>query len=200
MRVTGIYENGVTLAPAGGGATRRIGSRTVMWAAGVAASPLARSLGLPLDRAGRVPVNPDLSLPGDDRVFVIGDLAAISENGEPIPGLAPAVMQAGRQTAANIVRKLRGGATQPYHYTDKGTLATIGRAAAVGSLGKLTFSGFIAWFIWAFVHLVYLSGFRNRLLVFLNWGWSYVTYSRAARLITGMEPNLKRLQAPESKT
>jgi len=193
-RVTGIDETGVTVVSTAGGEPRRIGCRTAMWAAGVAASPLAKSLGVPLDRAGRVPVNPDLSLPGDDRVFVIGDLAAISENGEPIPGLAPAAMQAGRQTAANIVRKLRGGGTQPYHYTDKGTLATIGRAAAVGSLGKLTFSGFIAWFIWAFVHLVYLSGFRNRLLVFLNWGWSYVTFSRGARLITGMDPCVKELR------
>src|SRR5262249_54765550 len=116
-RVTDIDETGVTLAPTGGGATRRIGSRTVMWAAGVAASPLARSLGLPLDRAGRVPVNPDLSLPGDDRVFVIGDLAAVTENGEPIPGLAPAAMQAGRPAAPHTVPQLARRPPPPHPHT-----------------------------------------------------------------------------------
>jgi len=198
MRVNEIDERGVTLVPTAGGAPRRIGCRTTMWAAGVSASPLGKTLGVPLDRAGRVPVNPDLSLPGDERVFVIGDLAAITEDGKAVPGLAPAAMQAGRQTAENILRRMRGGSTKPFHYTDKGTLATIGRAAAVGSLGRFKFSGFVAWFVWAFVHLVYLEGFRNRVLVFLNWGWSYLTYSRGARLITDMEPKL--LHEPPPKT
>jgi NADH dehydrogenase len=184
-KVVGIDDRGVTLAPA-----ERIGARTVIWAAGVAASPLARTLDVPLDRAGRVLVRPDLTVPGDDRVFVIGDLAALTEGGKPVPGLAPAAMQAGRQTAANILRALRGEPMRPFHYTDKGSLATIGRAAAVGAIGQYTVSGFIAWFLWATVHLFYLSGFRNRLLVFWTWSWSYLTYRRGARLITGLEPRL----------
>jgi NADH dehydrogenase len=184
-KVVGIDEHGVTLAP-----DEKVGARTVIWAAGVAASPLARSLGAPLDRSGRVLVRPDLTVPDDDRVFVIGDLAAVSENGHPVPGLAPAAMQAGRQTGANILRALRGQPRRPFHYTDKGSLATIGRAAAVGAVGPWKLSGFLAWFMWAFVHLVYLSGFTNRLFVFWSWGWSYVTYKRGARLITGLEPRL----------
>jgi len=194
-KVTGIDEHGVTLVPAQGGDAQRVGARTAMWAAGVAASPLGKSLGVALDRAGRVLVNPDLSIPGDDRVFVVGDLAAVTENGKPVPGLAPAAMQAGRQTAENILRRVRGGETRPFHYVDKGSLATIGRAAAVGSIGRFVVSGFVAWFIWAFIHLVYLSGFRNRLFVFWSWGWSYLTYSRNARLITGLEPKL--LESPK---
>jgi NADH dehydrogenase len=192
-KVVGIDERGVTLAPTKGAAnapTVRVGARTTMWAAGVAASPLGKSLGAPTDRAGRVLVNPDLTIPGDDRIFVIGDLASITDNGRPVPALAPAAMQAGRQTGDNIARKLRGEPYRPFHYTDKGSLATIGRAAAVGSIGKLHISGFIAWFIWAFVHIVYLSGFRNRFFVFWSWGWSYITYVRGARLITGLEPRL----------
>jgi NADH dehydrogenase len=184
-KVVAIDADGVTLAP-----DERIAARTVIWAAGVAASPVARSLDVPLDRAGRVLVRADLTVPDDDRVYVIGDLAAVTENGNPIPGLAPAAMQAGRQTGANILRTVRGQPKKPFHYTDKGSLATIGRAAAVGAIGPWKVSGFTAWFLWAFVHLLYLSGFTNRLFVFWSWGWSYVTYKRGARLITGLEPRL----------
>ncbi len=189
VRVTAIDEEGVVLAPARGDAPpERIRARTVMWAAGVAASPLARQLGAPLDKAGRVLVQPDLSVPGHDEIFVVGDLASLVENGRPVPGLAPAAIQGGKQTAKNIGRKVAGQPTKPFHYTDKGSLATIGRAAAVGSIGKASLSGFVAWFLWAFIHLFYLIGFRNRVFVFLSWAWSYLTFSRGARLITGLDP------------
>jgi NADH dehydrogenase len=195
-RVTTIDAEGVTLVPSKGGDPERIPARTVMWAAGISASPLGKLLGVATDRAGRVLVEKDLGLPGDERVFVIGDLAAMpaDADGKPVPGLAPAAMQEGRLAAKNLLRRRRGERTVPFRYLDKGSLATIGRAAAVGSVGKLTLSGFVAWFTWAFVHLLYLSGFRNRFFVFWSWGWSYVTYTRGARLITGLEPRL--LHAP----
>ena len=189
-RVVAIDERGVTLTHADQPNPERIDARTVIWAAGVAASPLGKSLGVPLDRAGRVEVNPDLSLPGDDRVYVIGDMAAIATDGKPVPGLAPAAMQAGRQTAENVMRRIRGQPTKAFRYNDRGSLATIGRAAAVGSIGKWHVSGFIAWFTWAFVHLMYLSGYKNRFFVFISWAWSYLTYSREARLITDLSPKL----------
>ena len=189
VRVTDIDDEGVTRERPTG--SERIAARTAMWAAGVRASPLAATLGVPLDRAGRVLVNPDLSVPGHEEIFVVGDLASVAENGKPVPGLAPAAMQGGRQTARNITRRLAGEPTRPFHYRDKGSLATIGRAAAVGSIGKLKLSGFLAWFLWAFVHLMYLVGFRNRVFVFFAWSWSYITYSRGARLITGLtDPKL----------
>ncbi len=192
MRVTGIDERGVTLvsAHASAGAIpaeQRIGARTVLWAAGVAASPLARTLGVPLDRVGRVLVTPELTLPGHDDVFVVGDLATLHVEGKEVPGVAPAAMQGGRHAAANIVRRIRGDAYLPFRYVDKGTLATIGRAAAVGEIGPFRLSGFLAWATWAFIHLLYLVGFRNRVLVFVEWAWYYVTYQRGARLITGAE-------------
>jgi NADH dehydrogenase len=192
VRVTGIDDRGVTLMPAhaptgGVAAEQRVGARTVLWAAGVAASPLARSLGVPLDRVGRVQVMPELTLPGHDEVFVVGDLAALEMDGKPVPGVAPAAMQGGRHAAANILRRIRGDAYVPFRYVDKGTLATIGRAAAVGEIGPFRLSGFLAWATWAFIHLLYLVGFRNRVLVFLEWAWQYVTYQRGARLITGAE-------------
>lgn len=164
----------------------RIGARTVIWAAGVQASPLARSLGVPLDRAGRVLVNRDLTIPGRPEVFVIGDLAALEQDGTWIPGVSPAAMQEGRHTAGNIGRALQGRSSVPFRYRDRGRFAAIGRGAAVGEvLGGYTLSGFVAWLAWVGIHIVFLIGFRNRLLVMVNWIYSYVTLRRGARLITG---------------
>ena len=158
----------------------------VLWAAGVAASPLGKSLGVPCDRAGRVLVQPDLSIPGHPEVFVIGDLASIKDkDGKPVPGLAPAAMQEGKYVAKAIRHDLQGKPRKPFDYWDKGTLATIGRNAAIAQFGKIHISGFIAWLSWLFIHIFFLIGFRNRLLVFIQWFWSYVTYERSARLITG---------------
>jgi NADH dehydrogenase len=166
----------------------RLAATVILWAAGVAASPLGKKLGAPVDRAGRVPVNPDLSLPGHPEVFVIGDLAAAKdENGNLLPGVAPVAIQEGKFAAKLIHQEIEHGSTQraPFHYWDKGSLATIGRAAAVAQFGKIHISGFIAWLSWLFVHILFLIGFRNRLMVFIQWAWSYVTYERGARLITG---------------
>jgi NADH dehydrogenase len=157
-----------------------------IWAAGVAASPLGKKLGAPVDRAGRVAVNPDLSLPGNPEVFVIGDLATLKdEHGKMLPGVAPVAMQEGKATAQNIAADLRGEPRKNFHYFNKGNLATIGRAAAVAEFGKIHISGFVAWLSWLFVHIFFLIGFRNRILVLVQWAWSYFTYERGARLITG---------------
>lgn len=185
---TGIDEAGVTIGD------ERIAARTVVWAAGVAASPLARSLGAPLDRAGRVKVEPDLTVPGHPEIAVVGDLMAFTQDGEPVPGVAPAAMQAGRHAARNILRRLDGKAPLPFRYLDKGMLATIGRGSAVADIRGLKFSGFIAWFLWLFVHIFFLVGFRNRLLVMIQWAYSYLTYDRGARLITSTWHGLKRLR------
>jgi NADH dehydrogenase len=182
-RVTGVDADGVDLG------AERIVARTVVWAAGVAASPLAKALGLPLDRAGRVQVDPDLTIPGRDDVFVIGDLAAIQQDGRPVPGVAPAAIQMGRHAADNIRRAMAGQPLRPFRYRDKGSFATIGRGKAVGRLrGGWTLSGFPAWIAWLAIHLFFLIGFRNRLLVILQWAYSYVTFRRGARLITGPPP------------
>jgi NADH dehydrogenase len=167
-------------------------ARTVLWAAGVVPSPLGATLGVPRDRAGRVLVEPDLSIPGHREVFVIGDLAAAPQDGKPLPGVAPVAMQEGRYVAAAIGADLGGWPRTPLRYRDKGSLATIGRAAAVADLGRIRLSGTIAWLAWLFIHLFYLIGFENRLLVLIRWAWSYVTYQRGARLITGtFEPAVK---------
>ena len=170
-----------------------IPARTILWAAGVQASPLAQSLGVPLDRAGRVVVEPDLSIPGHREVFVIGDLAAAKNaDGSLVPGVAPAAIQEGIHTAKNITRILNDQPTLPFRYRDKGSLATIGRAAGVADLGPIKLSGFIAWAAWLSIHIFFLIGFRNRVLVILQWAWSYLTYQRGARLITGkIEPLMK---------
>jgi NADH:ubiquinone reductase (H+-translocating) len=162
-------------------------STVTLWAAGVAASPLGKALGVETDKPGRVIVDPDLSVPGHSEVFVIGDLANVKDQktGKPLPGLAPVAIQEGRFVAKNIGHSVKGEPREDFHYWDKGTMATIGRAAAVAQIGKLHVSGFLAWLMWLFVHLMYLVGFRNRLLVLIEWGWSYVTYQRSARLITG---------------
>jgi NADH dehydrogenase len=164
---------------------RAIEARTVLWAAGVQASPLARSLGAPLDRAGRVLVLPDLSIPGHPEVLVIGDLAALESKGKPIPGVAPAAIQEGKHAAMNIARAVAGQPSRAFRYRDKGSLATIGRAAAVGDFGRIHISGFLAWIAWLTIHIFFLIGFRNRFLVITEWAWAYLTYQRGARLITG---------------
>ena len=163
-----------------------IPTRTVLWGAGVQASPLARSLGVPLDRAGRVLVEPDLTLPGHPEVFVIGDLAAVQQyDGSFVPGVAPAAIQEGQHTALNLDRAVEGQPLRAFKYRDKGSLATIGRAAAVADFGRLRFGGFLAWMAWLVIHIFFLIGFRNRFLVITQWAWAYLTYQRGARLITG---------------
>ena len=158
----------------------------VLWAAGVSASPLGRALGAPVDRAGRVLVEADLSIPGHQEVFVIGDLASLKHaDGTLLPGVAPVAMQQGRYAARQIAADLAKEPRQKFHYVDKGSLATIGRAAAVAQFGKLHISGFIAWMSWLFIHIFFLIGFRNRVAVMFQWAWSYLTYARSARLITG---------------
>jgi NADH dehydrogenase len=169
----------------GGGETIR--SNTVIWAAGNAASPLGRSLGAPVDRIGRVPVEPDLSVPGHPEVFVIGDMASIVTKGKAVPGVAPAAMQMGAHAASNIRRDLQQRPRKPFVYRNKGDLATIGRHRAIADFGFLQVSGALAWWFWLFLHILYLAGFRNRLSVLIEWAYSYFTYERGARLITRTE-------------
>jgi len=162
-----------------------IPAAVTLWAAGVAASGLGRMLSADTDRAGRVPVGPDLSFSGHPEVFVIGDLAlARDEIGKPLPGLAPVAIQEGKAAAENIARDLRGQPRRPFHYKNRGVLATIGRAAAVADFGRIHLSGFIAWLAWLFIHILLLIGFRNRLSVMLQWTWAYVVAQRGPRLIT----------------
>jgi len=164
----------------------RIEAQTVLWAAGVTAAPLARTLGVPLDRAGRVQVLPDLSVPGHPEVLVAGDLATVAgPDGAPLPGIAQVAIQMGRHVAATILGAARGEERRPFRYRDKGMMATIGRHAAVAQVGRLHLTGTLAWVAWLAVHLVFLIGFRNRLLVLIEWAWAYVTYNRGVRLITG---------------
>ncbi len=164
----------------------QIRARTVLWAAGVAAAPLARTLGTPLGRAGHVLVEPDLSIPGNPEVFAIGDMCAfLHQTGAPLPGVAPVAIQQGRTAADNVLRRLRGAPTLPFRYRDRGSMATIGRAAAVAVVGPFRLSGYPAWLTWLFVHIIFLIGFRNRFLVLFEWAWAYVTWRRGARLITG---------------
>jgi len=166
----------------------QIRARTVLWAAGVAAAPLARTLGAPLDRAGRVLVEQDLSIPGHPEAFAIGDMCVFRhQTGGALPGVAPVAIQQGRTAAGNVLRQLRGQPTHPFSYRDRGSMATIGRAAAVAVVGRLELSGLVAWLAWLLVHIVFLIGFRNRFLVITQWAWAYVTRQRGARLITGME-------------
>lgn len=199
--VTGITPEGVQVGDT------FIPARTVMWGAGNAASPLAQSFGMPLDRVGRVPVERNLTIPGHPNVYVIGDLATLQQdNGLPVPGVAPAAMQQGRWAARNIVRAERGEPLRPFRYRNKGELATIGRNRAIAEFGRLKFGGVIAWLLWLFVHIMYLAGFRNRLLVLGEWAYAYVTYRRGARLILPSEwepenasPRGKRGRAAEGR-
>jgi len=187
-RATNIDAKGVYIGK------EHIPARTVLWAAGVAASPLAKTLGVPLDRAGRVIVDQDLTVPGYPDVFVIGDLAACNQpDGKLVPGVASAAVQEGRHAAENIRRKLENEPLLPFRYDDKGSLATIGRAAAVADFGTIKLHGFVAWLAWLFVHVFLLIGFRNRFFVIAQWAWSYVTYERGARLITGETPGFVAL-------
>jgi NADH:ubiquinone reductase (H+-translocating) len=189
--VVAIDERSVTVSSPGGD-TQSLPARTVIWAAGVTASPLAAMLaeasGAETDRAGRVTVEPDLTLSGHPEVFALGDMVRVrGADGEPrlLPGVAPVAMQQGRFAASVIVRRLRGSETGPFRYRDKGNLATIGRAAAVADIKGLRLSGLPAWLIWLGVHIVYLIGFQNRVLVLIRWAFSFVTHGRGARLITG---------------
>lgn len=179
--VTGVDRDAVFIGD------ERIPTHTVFWAAGNAASPLGRMLGVPVDRVGRVLVNPDLSIPGHPDVFVIGDLASVQQDSRQVPGVSPAAMQEGRAAARNIRRIIGHLPTKPFHYFNKGDLAVIGRSHAIADFGRFKFSGRLAWFLWLFVHIMYLVGFRNRVSVFIEWAYSFVTYQRGVRLITASE-------------
>ena len=189
--VTNIQSESVTIKE--GDRTESIPTRTVLWAAGVLASPLGRILskeaGATLDNAGRVVVNPDLTIPGHPGIFVIGDLANFShQTGKPLPGVAQPAIQQGAYVGKLIQARLRNKQLPPFHYFDKGNLATIGRGAAVADLNWLQISGWPAWLIWVFIHLLYIVEFQNRLLILLQWAWLYITFDRSARLITGKNP------------
>jgi NADH dehydrogenase len=186
---TRIDEDGVVVGE------ERIRARTVLWAAGVAASPLGATLGAPLDRAGRVKVAPDLSVPGHPEIFAVGDMVSLEQGGKPVPGVAPAAIQMGLHAARNIQRALGGEPTEPFRYRDKGSMATLGRKAAVAVLGKFRLSGFPAWMAWLLVHIVFLIGFRNRFVVLFEWALNYFAYKRSARLILH-EPALPK--APDT--
>jgi len=176
--VTGVDAHGVWLGQ------ERLDAGTVLWAAGVAASPLLRTLGAPLDRAGRVLVEPDLSIAGHPEVFVVGDAAAFKQDGQLLPGVAQVAMQGAAHAARTILRRQRGEPAQAFVYRDLGNLAIIGRGSAIADIGRLHFSGPFAWLFWLFLHIFKLIGFRNRLSVMLQWAWAYVTLQRSVRLIT----------------
>jgi NADH dehydrogenase, FAD-containing subunit len=183
-QVTGIDEHGVYLG------AESVRSATVIWAAGVRATSLTQRLGASIDRAGRVLVNRDLTVPGYHNVFAIGDMTCLEQDGKPLPGVSPVAMQMGRRVAGNIRNNLAGKPYEEFHYFDKGNMATIGRKAAIAEIGKLHLSGFMAWMAWLVVHIFFLIGFRNRFMVLFNWAWSYFTYQRGARLITGRRLSL----------
>jgi NADH dehydrogenase len=170
------------------GRDEHIPAQTVLWAAGVAASPLARSLGVPLDRAGRVFAEPTLAVPGHPDIFVVGDVCALQQDGRWLPGVAQVAMQGGARAAKNVLRAIRGEALQPFRYRDYGTMATIGRGSAVGDVFGLKISGWFGWLFWIFLHIFWLIGFRNRLAVMTEWAWAYLTFQRRVRLITGGDP------------
>jgi NADH:ubiquinone reductase (H+-translocating) len=183
----------------------RMESANIIWAAGVAAHPLSRALGVDLDRAGRVLVNPDLSVPQHPEVFAIGDLALVRDrSGQSVPGVSPAAMQMARHVARVIDSELRSGKTSPsraaFTYWNKGTMATIGRSAAVAQLGKLEFNGWLAWAAWLLVHLIFLVGFRNKVAVLLQWIYSYFTYKRGSRIVTGIEGADAHLPSSTART
>jgi NADH dehydrogenase len=177
--VTGVNSDGIQTTE------DPVSAQTVLWAAGVAASPLAKALGVPLDRAGRVAAQPTLAVPGHPEIFVAGDICALSQDGLPLPGVAQVAKQEGAHAARNVLRAVRGESLMPFRYRDYGNMATIGRGSAVADIGPIKASGFLAWLIWLFIHIFWLIGFRNRLVVLGDWAWSYVTFQRRVRLITG---------------
>lgn len=178
-RVTNVTEGAVDIGD------ERIEAHTIVWAAGVAAESISRDLGPNLDRAGRVIVDPDLSVPGHPGIFVAGDLASFShQTGQPLPGVAQVAKQEGAHAAANVARLIAGQPTTPFRYIDPGNMATIGRNAAIADFGFLRVSGYLGWLIWLFVHILFLIGFRNRVSVMLQWAVAYFTYQRSVRLIT----------------
>lgn len=193
-RVTEVSAEGVRFG------AEQVRAKTVLWAAGVEASTLGKRTGAPTDRSGRVEVTEDLSLAIDKHIFVIGDLSTLKDsNGKPLPGLAPVAIQQGRHAARNVLADAEGKPRTPFRYFDKGIMATIGRRRAVVETGGLRYSGYFAWLTWLFVHIYYLIGFRNRFFVFLQWAWSYVTFKRGARLISGDDWHLVSLDSRESR-
>ena len=182
--VTDIDAEGIAWTSSAGH-VERIEAHTVLWAAGVAASPLAKSLGVPLDRVGRVSAEPTLQVPGHPEIFVVGDVCALQQDGKLLPGVSQVAMQGGAHAARNILRAIRGEAPVPFRYRDYGMMAVIGRGSAVADIGPLEMSGFFAWAFWLFLHIFWLIGFRNRIVVLGEWAWSYVTLQRRVRLITG---------------
>jgi NADH dehydrogenase len=198
--VTGISPEGVHLG------AEFLPSPTIIWGAGVSATSLTSTLDVPRDRGGRLIVEPDLTLPGYKNVFAIGDMVSFThQTGAPLPGVSPVAMQMGRKVAENIERALEGQPYSEFHYHDKGSMATIGRSRAIAEMGNLKLSGFLAWMAWLLVHIFFLIGFRNRAVVMFNWAWSYFTYERGARLITGRwltppsEAMLERKKLPSRK-
>jgi NADH dehydrogenase len=190
--VTNVDEDGVTwratragAASAGPTDDQHISAETVLWAAGVAASPLAKSLGVPLDRAGRVTPAPTLALAAHPNLFVAGDICAFTQDGKPLPGVAQVAMQQGAHAAKNILRAIAGKPLDPFRYRNYGNMATIGRGSAVADVGPVKASGFLAWLFWLFLHIFWLIGFRNRFVVLTEWAWAYLTFQRRVRLITG---------------
>jgi NADH dehydrogenase len=187
-RVTAIDHSGVTIRD-NSGKESHVEARTVLWAAGVEASPLGKILaertGAGLDKAGRVKVGPELSIPGHPEIFVVGDLAGFEQDGAQIPGVAPAAMQQGRYAASALVSRMRNENPKPFRYWDKGSLATIGRNKAVANIGPFRYSGYLAWMTWLFIHLLYIVEFENRVLILFQWAYDYFTHNRGARLITG---------------
>lgn len=176
-KVTHIDMHGVTLGE------EKLPSATVLWAAGVKGEPIAATLGVPLDRSGRVPVNADCSVPGHPDCFVIGDLASMQQDGKPLPGVAQTAMQMGKYVARTIAGDLTGVAREPFRYRDLGSMATIGRSKAIADLGWWKTSGLPAWLLWAFIHILFLVTFRNKIVVMTKWAWAWFTYDRAVRLI-----------------
>ena len=180
--VTGVDALGVTFRS--GDAETRLPAQTVLWAAGVEASPIAKALGVPLDRAGRVLAEATLAVPGHPEIFVAGDICAIKQNGVLLPGVAQVAKQEGAHAARNVLRALRGAPLEPFHYRDYGNMATIGRGSAVADIGPVKASGLFAWLIWLFIHIFWLIGFRNRIAVLIDWAAAYSTFQRSSRLIT----------------